>query len=53
MNAIVASELYYCFIQGIKPNFSELSRKYDIDRHTLKKHYELGEQKQRKKKNIQ
>ena len=50
MNAIVASELNYCFMQGIKPNFSELSRKYDIDRHTLKKHYESGGQKQRKKR---
>lgn len=27
---------------GIKPNFSELSRKYGMDRHTIKKYYEEG-----------
>ena len=24
---------------GIKPNFSSLQRKYNIDRHTIKKYY--------------
>ena len=24
----------------IKPNFSELQRQYDVDRHTIKKYYE-------------
>ena len=28
---------------GIKPNYSELARRYGVDRHTVKKYYELGE----------
>ena len=27
---------------NMKPNFSELERKYGIDRHTIKKYYENG-----------
>lgn len=36
------AELNMCKQYGIKPNFSELSRKTGIDRHTLKKYYERG-----------
>ena len=28
---------------GIKPNYSELARKYGVDRHTVRKYYEAGE----------
>jgi transposase len=33
---------------GIKPNFSELSRKYGIDRHTIAKYYKEGKIPERK-----
>ena len=36
------AELNMCKQYEIKPNFSELSRKTGIDRHTLKKYYENG-----------
>ena len=36
------AELTMCKEYEIKPNFSELSRKTGIDRHTLKKYYERG-----------
>ena len=34
---------------NMKPNFSELERKYGIDRHTIKKYYENGGIPERKK----
>ena len=37
-------------MHNIKPNFSALSREYNIDRHTLKKHYDSGGYKTRKKR---
>lgn len=50
MNAIIRSDLNYFIMHGIKPNFSELSRETGIDRHTLKKHFEAGGYKERKKR---
>ena len=38
MNTVITTSLAYFKLMGIKPNFSELSRKHNIDRHTLKKH---------------
>src|SRR5690606_285545 len=37
-------------MHNIKPNFSALAREYEIDRHTLKKHYDAGGFKPRKKR---
>jgi transposase len=37
-------------MHNIKPNFSALAREYDIDRHTIKKHYDAGGVKPRKKR---
>lgn len=39
---LALSELTMCEQYGMKPNFSELSRKTGIDRHTLRKYYENG-----------
>ena len=50
MNAIITTTLSLFNMQNIKPNFSELARIYNIDRHTLKKHYDAGGYKQRKKR---
>ena len=36
----------------IKPNFSDLQRKYDIDRHTIKKIYDNGGIMERKKREL-
>lgn len=49
MNAIITTTLSFFNMPGIKPNFSELAREYNIDRHTLKKHYDAGGYKERKK----
>ena len=43
-------ELNYYKGAGIIPNFSELSRRYDKDRRTLKKYYEHGMIQKRKKR---
>ena len=43
-------ELNYYKGAGIIPNFSELSRRYDKDRRTLKKYYEHGMIPKRKKR---
>lgn len=45
-----ATHLSFCKMNKIRPNFSELSRIYNIDRHTLKKHYDAGGLKPRKKR---
>lgn len=50
MNAIITTTLSFFNMSGIKPNFSELAREYNIDRHTLKKHYDAGGYKERKKR---
>ena len=50
MNAIITTTLSFFNMHNIKPNFSALAREYDIDRHTLKKHYEAGGYKPRKKR---
>lgn len=50
MNAIITTTLSFFNMHIIKPNFSALSREYNIDRHTLKKHYDAGGYKPRKKK---
>ena len=50
MNTVITTSLAYFKLMGIKPNFSELSRKHNIDRHTLKKHYDAGGIKPRKKR---
>lgn len=46
-NMIGLLSLYKCM--SIKPNFSELQRKYNIDRHTIRKYYEIGGKMERKK----
>ena len=38
----IVGELRVMKDMGIKPNFSELARKYGIDRHTIKKYYEAN-----------
>ena len=53
MNAIITTTLSFFNMSGIKPNFSELAREYNIDRHTLKKHYDAGGYKERKNEYIQ
>lgn len=50
MNAIITTTLSLFNMSGIKPNFSALAREYHIDRHTLKKHYDAGGYKERKKR---
>lgn len=45
-------ELNYYKGAGIIPNFSELSRRYDKDRRTLKKYYEHGMIPKRKRESI-
>ena len=50
MNAIITTTLSFFNMSGIKPNFSELARESGIDRHTLKKHYDAGDYKERKKR---
>lgn len=48
-----ATHLSFCKMNKIRPNFNELSRIYNIDRHTLKKHYDAGGLKLEWKENIQ
>ena len=45
------AQLKIMMLSNIKPNFSELSRQYGIDRHTVKKYYDgyEGKQKHRSK----
>lgn len=50
MNMCISTTLAYFKLMNIKPNFSELSRQLGIDRHTLKKHYDAGGVKPRKKR---
>ena len=50
MNAIITTTLSYFNMHNIKPNFSALTREHNIDRHTLKKHYDAGGYKPRKKR---
>lgn len=50
MNAIITTTLSLFNMQNIKPNFSALAREHNIDRHTLKKHYDAGGYKPRKKR---
>ena len=35
-------ELAYLKMMNIKPNFSDLSRRYHVDRHTIAKYYKNG-----------
>ncbi len=51
MHSIITTTLSYYKMLDIKPNFSELARIYNLDRRTIKKHYEAGGQKLRKKRN--
>ena len=41
MNNLIG-ELYIMDQMGIKPNYSELSRQYGVDRHTVKKYHING-----------
>lgn len=50
MNMCISTKLAEFKHVNIKPNFSELSRLLGVDRHTLKKHYEAGGIKPRKKR---
>lgn len=50
MNAIITTTLSFFNMHNIKPNFSALAREFNIDRHTLKKHYDAGGYKPRKKR---
>lgn len=50
MNAIITTTLSFFNMHNIIPNFSALARVYNIDRHTLKKHYDAGGYKPRKKR---
>lgn len=44
-------ELAYFKMMNIKPNFSDLSRRYHIDRHTIAKYYKNGGRLIKKRKN--
>ena len=50
MNVCISTQLALFKLMDIVPNFSELAREYNIDRHTLKKHYLAGGIKPRKKR---
>ena len=50
MNVCISTQLTLFKLMDIVPNFSELAREYNIDRHTLKKHYLAGGIKPRKKR---
>ena len=50
MDTVIATTLSYFKLMNIKPNYSALAREYKIDRHTIKKHYEAGGIKPRKKR---
>jgi transposase len=50
MNATITTTLSFFNMQNIKPNFSALAREHNMDRHTLKKHYDAGGYKPRKKR---
>ena len=50
MEAFITTNLAYFKMNNIKPNFTELSKEYNLDRHTLKKHYDAGGYKARKKR---
>lgn len=50
MNICISTTLAYFKLMNIKPNYSELARQFGIDRHTLKKHYDAGGTKPRKKR---
>lgn len=49
----IIGELTITKIMGIKPNFSELSRRYGIDRHTISKYYKNGGKTIKRRKNKQ
>lgn len=51
MNTIITTTLSFLNMHNLKPNFSALAREYNIARHTLKKHYDAGGFKPRKKRN--
>lgn len=50
MNMCITTTLAHFKLMNIKPNFSELARQLGIDRHTLKKHFDAGEIKPRKRR---
>ena len=50
MNMCISTTLAHFKHMNIKPNFSELARQLGIDRHTLKKHFDAGGVKPRKKR---
>ena len=50
MNPLLAPELRAIKNMGIKPNYSELSRKYKMDRHTIKAAYSRLDEPQKKRK---
>ena len=50
MNMCISTTLAYFKHMNIKPNFSELARQLGVDRHTLKKHFDAGGVKPRKKR---
>lgn len=50
MEPFITTNLAYFLMNNIKPNFTKLSKEYNLDRYTLKKHYDAGEYKPRKKR---
>ena len=50
MERNILGELLILKHMNIKPNFSELARKYDINRHTIAKYWRNGERKQMERK---
>lgn len=52
MELNLIATLNYHKIMSIKPNFSELSRIFGKDRHTIKKMFIGNEAKEKKKKNF-
>ena len=50
MNMCISTTLAYFKHMNVKPNFSELARQLGVDRHTLKKHFDAGGVKPRKKR---
>lgn len=51
MKETIITQLRILKMSGIKPNFSELARQYDMDRRTVKKYYDgyEGKPKHRRK----
>lgn len=48
MNQNLIGELLIFMNINVKPNFSELQRKYGIEQHTISKYWKHGEKPQRK-----